>query len=208
MLLGDGRIRRDRGVSAEQRRSERHRRLTCIGRADCVEPGHDCWHRSREVEPRSAPRTARTPGEAAATPADAATAPTNAATASAATSTATTAASASTATASAAAAASTRELDVAILRRSSAFLVEDVEGGEADVGNFFFAERDLMIGGIVGRLRCVIARHRCCRRTAYHRKSQASRAQGGQRGLCSLLLRRLLHTCHYWNPPFSRKRFE
>jgi hypothetical protein len=37
-------------------------------------------------------------------------------------------------------------LDVAFLRRSRVLLVEDVEGGEADVSDFFFAERDLLIG--------------------------------------------------------------
>jgi hypothetical protein len=38
------------------------------------------------------------------------------------------------------------DLDVAILCRSRALLVEDIERGEAHVSDFFFAERDLVIG--------------------------------------------------------------
>ena len=79
------------------------------------------------------------------------------------------------------------ELYVTFLRRSSAFLVEDVEGSEAHVGDFFLAKCDLLIGRIVRRLRDVIGRHCCRRRSAYHRKRQAGCAQSRQSGLDSLI---------------------
>jgi hypothetical protein len=78
---------------------------------------------------------ATTPGQTAATAAaTAATAsPTDAATTAS-------AASAATATATA-----TAPSDLyAVLSRCRVFLVEDIERGEADVGDFFFAERDCM----------------------------------------------------------------
>jgi hypothetical protein len=42
--------------------------------------------------------------------------------------------------------ASSSKPDVAFIRCSRTLFVEDVEGGEADVSDFFFAERDLLIG--------------------------------------------------------------
>src|SRR5579862_7574667 len=148
-------------------------------------PGRRCRTRpslftliTRGKEPRLAP-AARAPGCAAAD-ADAATA-----TAAAATTATTTAA--TTATATTAATATAGELNVAVLCRSGAFLVEDIERGEAHIGDFFFTERDLVVGRIVCCLGCVIGRHSCCRRTAYHRKRQASCAQRGQSGLNTLL---------------------
>jgi hypothetical protein len=41
-------IRRDRDAPKE--RCERHRKYTCIGRVDGVDPGHDYWCRSREAD--------------------------------------------------------------------------------------------------------------------------------------------------------------
>lgn len=86
--------------------------------------------------------------KAASAPGQAATAPSHAASA-AATSAASTAATAPAATATAAtatASATAGQLNVAILRRGGVLLVEDVERGEAHIGDLFFAESDLVIG--------------------------------------------------------------
>jgi hypothetical protein len=99
--------------------------------------------RSRLAPAASAPGCAAASNEADSATASAASAGT--ATATATTTTATTTA-ATTTTATTATTASSCELDVAFLRRSRVLLVEDVEGGEADVSDFFFAERDLLIG--------------------------------------------------------------
>lgn len=94
---------------------------------------------TRGGKPRLAP-TAGAPGcAAAANPADAATTSTAAGAA-----TATTATAAATTTTTSPA--TSGELNVAVLCRSGTFLVEDVERRQADVSDFFFAERDLLIG--------------------------------------------------------------
>ena len=165
-------------------------------------PGRRCRTRPEQLalikrdRSRLAPRLAPTPGKAPSTAAAAD--PTNAASASAtATSAATTAAAttaASATAASTAAAASTGELDITFFRRSRAFLVEDVERGQTHIGDFFFAQSDLLIGRIIRRLGCVIRWRNRSRRAAHHRKGQASRTQSGERRLHSL--RRLLHSWH------------
>jgi hypothetical protein len=164
------------------------------GRVDDVAPGPEQLALIKRDRSRLAPRLASAPGKAPSTAA--ATDPTNAASASATASSAATAAAtaASTTAASTTAAASTGELDVTFLRRSRAFLVEDIERGQTHIGDFFFAQSDLMIGRIIRRLGCVIRWRNCSRRAAYHRKCQAGRTQSGERRLHSL--RRLLHSWH------------
>ena len=97
--------------------------------------------RSRLAPAASAPGCAAATNEADSATASAAS--TGTATATATTTAATTTAATTTTTATTA---SSGELDVAFRPRSRALLVEDVEGGEADVSDFFFAERDLLIG--------------------------------------------------------------
>src|SRR5262249_43051735 len=74
-------------------------------------------------------------------------------------------------TAAAAAAAGPRGLLYAELGFASVFLVEDVERGQADVGHFLFAEKDLVT------LRCVLGR-RVRRRAGVCRRCAARQRQG------------------------------
>jgi hypothetical protein len=123
---------------------------------------------------------------AAATPAAAAATPTSAATAAA----------ASTATTATSTAANNNggQLHVA----ASVFLIEEIERGEADVGHFFVAKNEALIGGRVVRLRDISSGYRGCGCAPRQRKAQSSRAQCGYGGGlgCVRLLRSLLHAWH------------
>src|SRR5258708_7598809 len=96
--------------------------------------------------------------DAAGAPRQAAAATASGATAASATATTTAATTTAAATASA-----PRHLNAA----SDVFLVEQVERCEADVGDFFFAERDGMGRRIVRNLRHVRRRHGRCGRTSH-----------------------------------------
>src|SRR6476620_1471547 len=91
---------------------------------------------------------------------------------------ATTAASASpataTTTATAAATAAAHPCDLrAVLGRRGIFLVEYVERRQADVGDFFHAKRQLVIGSKGRGHRHIRRRYGRCRCTANHREAQA-----------------------------------
>jgi len=126
---------------------------------------------------------------AAGSPGGAATATATAATATSATSTATAASTA----ASTPAAASPRSLHGV----ACVFLVEEMEGREADIGDFFFTERDRVAWHKVQFLRGVRGRH-CGSGCASHEpKSQSGGTQRGRSDLCQTLpLRSLLHPSH------------
>ncbi len=142
----------------------------------------DVGRRSRLADAASSPRQA-----AGATPA------TTTTTTAAATSAATASAAASAATASAAAAAA-GFLD-AVFGSRRALFVEDIERRQADVGDFFFTQRDLMARRI-RRLRLIVYRCNRCRRASHHCKSQTGRAQCRQGVFHSLLLRSLFNSWH------------
>jgi hypothetical protein len=77
--------------------------------------------------------------------------------------------------------------------------VEDVERGEADVGDFFLAKRDLMAKAYRRRLCHISCRHGRCRCTAHHRKCQTGCPQHRNGFHHVLFLRRLFYTLHSRN---------
>jgi hypothetical protein len=79
------------------------------------------------------------------------------------------------------------------------FLVEDVERGEADVGDFFLTKRDLMAEAHRRRLRHISCWYGRCRCTAYHRKCQTGCPQDRNGFHHVLFLRRLFYTLHSRN---------
>lgn len=111
----------------------------------------------------------------AATLAEAANAPrcTTAAAASATATAAGPAAAATTAAATAAAAAPGHLLHAALAR----LLVEEMEGGEAYIGDLFLAKHETLIGDIIERLRHIVLRQRGCGCAARHGKTQSSDTQ-------------------------------
>jgi hypothetical protein len=78
-----------------------------------------------------------------------------------------------------------------------AFVVEEMEGSEADVGDFFFTERDRLTRRKVRRLWYVGCRYGC-QRTPRQRKSQPGGAQRRYRAFGQSLpfFRSLLHPLH------------
>jgi hypothetical protein len=141
------------GNEAPQKRGATKR--TRIGRVELIEPGHNVsrfsvWLGMR----RELAEAADTPGCAAGPAAAAATTATPAATTAPAAA-ATTAAATTTAMPTATAARNLHEV-------ASAFLVEKVERRQADVGDFFFAERERLRRRNVQFLRSVNGRHGRC----------------------------------------------
>ena len=115
---------------------------------------------------------------------------------SAAATTAATAGSAASAASAAAASATPSHLHGAA-RGSRVFLVEQVERGETDVGDFFFAKRERLSRRIVRGLLHVRGRHSRCGCAAYQRESQSGGTQCGHGGFgYTLRLRSLLHPWH------------
>jgi hypothetical protein len=110
----------------------------------------------------------RRSADAAPSPTDAAAAATTAAATPAATPGATTATSA---TAASAAANNVGHLHIA----AKFFAIEDMEGGETDVGHFLFTQHEALIGRETVSLRDVGNRHRGRRGTPRQRKTQSSR---------------------------------
>ena len=106
-----------------------------------------------------------------------------------------TAASATAAATTATAAATTTAAPGHLLRTGSAvLLVEQMEGGETDVGDFFFTEQDALGRREIQFLRRVRRRHRRCRSTSRERECQSGSAQRRDCGFGHTLpLRSLLH---------------
>ncbi len=102
-----------------------------------------------------------------------------------------TAAAATTATTAATTTAAPRHL----LRTGRAlFLVEQMESGETDVGDFFFTEQDALGRGEIQFLCCVRSRQRGCRCSSSERECQSGSAQCRDCGFGHTLpLRSLLH---------------
>jgi hypothetical protein len=132
--------------------------------------------------------------------ANAATAPRNAArTATAPAAPATPAATTTATPAPAAATASAATTPSHLNATARVFLVEDVECGEAHIGDFFIAKCDLMAKTHRRRLRRIRSRHgrRGC--TAHHRKCQTGCPQHRNGFRHVLFLRRLFYTLHSRN---------
>ncbi|MFT4117943.1 hypothetical protein [Bradyrhizobium sp.] len=90
-------------------------------------------------------------------------------------------------------AASSREQHAA----ESGFLIGEMEGGEADVSEFFFAERGEMAGRVVRSLLKFAGRHRGRCRASRQRKSQSGDSECRDCGFGhSLLFRSLLRPLH------------
>jgi hypothetical protein len=154
--------------------------------ADTEWPGRPCRTRPSRIllsivsasRRRDLAPAAMTPRRAAAAAADAASAASAAA--------ATPATSAATATAPG-------YLDAA----ANVFLVEEMERGQADVGDFLVAERDGLGRHVVRRLLQIRRRHRRCRCASHQRQSQSRGPQGRCSGFRhTLRLRSLLHSSH------------
>jgi hypothetical protein len=109
--------------------------------------------------------------------ADAAVAPRPAARSDAATTATAAAAAATTATATAAAAAATTAAPGHLLHRAALLLVEQVERREADVGDFFFTQRDRLRRHEAQFLRRISGRGGRCRGTSRKTKSQTRSTQ-------------------------------
>jgi Spy/CpxP family protein refolding chaperone len=131
----------------------------------------------------------RSSAEAANTPAR--TASSDAATTAAAATATTTTATATTTAAATATAAPSHLLEAGI---AAIFLVEEMEGGEAHVSNFFFAEQHGLRRREVQFLRSIRSRQRRCGSTACERKGQPGSTQRWRHRFCGTLpLRSLLH---------------
>jgi hypothetical protein len=114
-----------------------------------------------------------------------------AASASGATSTAC-AASGASAAAAPATTASPRELHAA----AEVFTIDEMEGGEADVGKFFFTERHYLARREVRPWLNVRRRYGCCRCASRQRESQSGGSQRRHGGFGYALLRSFLHPLH------------
>jgi hypothetical protein len=81
---------------------------------------------------------------------------------------------------------------------ASVFLIEQMERGETDVGHFFFAKNEALIGRDVVRLRDISSGYRGCGCVPRQRKTQSGRTErryGGGIG-SARVLRSLLHPWH------------
>ena len=113
------------------------------------------------------------------------------------TATAATATAASTTTAPATSAATTTTAPGHLLHRAARLLVEQVEGGEAHVGDFFLTQRDRLRRDEAPLLRRICGRIGCCGGASRQAKSQTRSAQHRHGGFNnSLPLRSLFHSSH------------
>jgi hypothetical protein len=81
---------------------------------------------------------------------------------------------------------------------TSAFLIEEIERGETDVGHFLFAKNEALIRRDVVRLRYISSGYRARGCVPRQRKTQSGRTKcryGGGSG-CARVLRSLLHPWH------------
>ena len=140
---------------------------------------------------------ARSPG-ARATRAAAATTTTSEAAATSAAAATTAAAATSEPAATSAAAATTAAAPRDLQGAAKAFPIEKMERGETDVGHFFFAKNEALIGRGIVRLRDISSGHHGCGCATHQRKPQSGGTQRHQDGGfgCALLLRSLLHSWH------------
>jgi len=106
------------------------------------------------------------------------------------------AAAAMTAAAAVAATAATGELHTTAT--ANVFPIEEIEGGEADVGHFLFAKNEAMIGQVIVGLRDIGGGHRGCRRATGQRKTQSGGTQHTDGGgfACALWRRSWLVPWH------------
>jgi hypothetical protein len=81
---------------------------------------------------------------------------------------------------------------------AKAFPIEKMERGETDVGHFFFAKNEALIGRGIVKWRDTGSGHCGCGCTTHQRKAQSGgtqRRHGGGLG-CAFPLRSLLDPCH------------
>jgi hypothetical protein len=167
---------------------------TDSGGQRCKQTVHQWFEAAGPAICRHAPTmlapTAGAPREAAG-----ATAPSAAATAAKTTTPAASATASATAAAPATATTSSGKLHAA-LPHTGAFLVEHIEGREIDVGEFFFAKDDCLIGRNVRSRRGGCRRSNGCGRSASCEQGQPSGPQNWHGFIRRLSLRRLLRTWH------------
>jgi hypothetical protein len=76
------------------------------------------------------------------------------------------------------------------------FPVEEMEGGETDVGHFLFAKNEALIGRSIVRLRGIGSGNRGSGCATHQRKTQSSGTQHRQSSSCVFLFRSLLDPWH------------
>jgi len=136
----------------------------------------------------AAPSPTRT--AAAAPRAPRAAAPSNSAT------TATSAASATPTAPAAPAAPSNDDGQLHVAANANVRLIEEMEGGETDVGHFLLAENETLIGRDVVRLRAIGNGYCGCRCASRQRKTQSGKCRHGGSFGCASLPRDFIYPCH------------